>query len=89
MAWPGQQTGVDSLSKSNGALDLPEQSTVYQKLLSAKATSAGWFKRVHSHVSIVSQMYKIMNASQLKGKKSPGKKVETCSDVLLATCHLH
>ena len=49
--------------KANGALDLPEQSTVYQKLLSAKAklhVLVG--SRNFIHVKNVSQMHKIMNA---------------------------
>ena len=64
VAWPSQQTGVDFLSKANGALDLPEQSTVYQKLLSAKAkihVLVG--SRRFIHVRNVSQMHPIMNDS--------------------------
>ena len=39
MAWPGQQIWVNFLSKANGGLDPQEQSTVNQKLLSAKVAS--------------------------------------------------
>ena len=78
MAWPGQQIWVNFLSKANGGLDPQEQSTVNQKLLSAKVASyMCWLVQEGSLMQAI--FTNLQNYEcQLHGKR-PEKIVHTCA----------